>query len=117
MTSKDLAREIVKILNSKKAENIKVVQTAELTIIADHFVIASGTSSTHTKSLADDLDFEMSKLGVEPLHIEGRATGWTLLDYNSVLVHVFDEKSRDYYNLERLWPDADLMDISDILTN
>ncbi len=117
MTPKDLARETVKILDKKKAEDVKVIQIAELTIIADYFVIASGSSSTHTKSLADDLDFELSKLGVEPSHIEGRATGWTLLDYGSVLVHIFDGKSREYYNLERLWTDAALMDISDILTD
>lgn len=117
MTATELARETVKILDKKKAVDIKVIQTRELTIIADYFVLASGTSSTHTKSLADELDFELSKLGVEPLHIEGRATGWTLLDYNAVLVHVFDEKSRAYYNLERLWPDADLMDISELLTD
>lgn len=117
MTPKELARETVKILDKQKAEDIKVIQIAELTIIAEYFVIASGSSSTHTKSLADDVDFELSKLGIEPSHVEGRATGWTLLDYGSVLVHVFDGKSREYYNLERLWTDAALMDISDILTN
>lgn len=117
MTPKELARETVKILDKQKAEDIKVIQIAELTIIAEYFVIASGSSSTHTKSLADDVDFELSKLGIEPSHVEGRATGWTLLDYGSVLVHVFDGKSREYYNLERLWTDAALMDISDILTD
>lgn len=117
MTPKDLAREIVKILDKKKAEDIKVIQTAELTIISDYFVIASGTSSTHTKSLANDVEFELSKLGIEPAHVEGRATGWTLLDYSSVLVHIFDKNSREYYNLERLWTDAALIDISDLLTD
>ncbi len=117
MTPKELTQEVVKILDKKKAEDIKVIQTTELTIIADYFIVASGTSSTHTKSLADDVDYELSKLGIEPSHIEGRATGWTLLDYNSVLVHVFDKKSREYYNLERLWTDAALMDISELLTD
>jgi ribosome-associated protein len=117
MTPKNLAREIVKVLDSKKAENIKVIQIAELTIIADYFIVASGTSRTHTKALADDTEFEISKLGIEPSHIEGRATGWTLIDYGSVLVHVFEKESREYYNLERLWSDAALMDISDLLTD
>lgn len=117
MTPKELVRETVKILDKKKAEDIKVIQIAELTIIGEYFVIASGTSSTHTKSLADDVDYELSKLGVEPSHIEGRATGWTLLDYGSVLVHVFEKESREHYNLERLWTDAALMDISDLLTD
>lgn len=117
MTPKDLAREAVKVLDSKKAEDIKVIQIAELTIIADYFVIASGSSSTHTKSLADDLDFELSKLGIKPSHVEGRASGWTLLNYGGVLVHIFDTKSREHYNLERLWTDAALMDISELLTD
>lgn len=117
MTPKDLARETVKILDKKKAENIKVIQITELTIIADYFVIASGTSSTHTKALAEDVEFELSKQGIEPAHIEGRATGWTLIDYSAVLVHVFEKESREYYNLERLWSDAALMDISDLLTD
>lgn len=117
MTPKDLAREAVKILDNKKAEDITVIQIAELTIIADYFVIASGSSSTHTKSLADDLDFELSKLSVKPSHVEGRASGWTLLNYGSVLIHIFDKKSREHYNLERLWTDAALMDISELLTD
>ena len=117
MTPKDLAREIVKVLDEKKAENIKAIEITELTIISDYFVIASGTSSTHTKALAEDVEFKLSKLGIEPSHIEGRATGWTLIDYGCVLVHIFEKESREYYNLERLWNDAALMDITDLLTD
>ena len=65
---------------------------------------------------ADEVEEEMSKLGVEPDHIEGRATGWILLDYGCVLVHIFDPQSREYYNLERLWGDAAMVDISDLVT-
>ncbi len=115
MTPKDLAMAIVKVLDKKKAEDIKVIEITEQTIIADYFVIASGTSSTHTKSLAEDVDFEIEKLGVKPARIEGRATGWILMDYGSVLTHVFQKESRDYYNLERLWSDANTLDISDII--
>lgn len=115
--SKDLAREIAKVLDEKKAENIVVIQTEEVTIVSDVFVIANGTSNTHTKSLADDVEYEINKrLGVNPEHIEGRASGWILLDYGTVLVHIFDRESREYYNLERLWIDADKIDISDIIT-
>jgi ribosome-associated protein len=117
MTPKELAKKIAKVLDEKKAEDIKAIQITELTIIADYFVLASGTSSTHAKSLVDDVEFEIGKLGVHPARIEGRATGWTLMDYGSVLVHVFQKESREYYNLERLWSDAVTMDISDILTD
>ncbi len=116
MTPNELTREIVKILDEKKAIDIVAIETEELTIVSDYFVIASGTSSTHVKSLADDVEYGMSKKGVEPLHTEGRATGWILLDYGSVIVHIFQKESRDYYNLERLWGDAQKVDLSDILT-
>ena len=116
MESSELLKEIAKVLDKKKAEDIKAVRTEEVTIVSDYFIIASGTSSTHTKSLADDVEYELGKLGVAPDHIEGRATGWILLDYGTVLVHVFDRESREYYNLERLWADAQSVDLSDVLT-
>ncbi|MBO5421167.1 MAG: ribosome silencing factor [Clostridia bacterium] len=116
MTSLETAKSIVKILDNKKAIDIELIETKELTIVSDYFIIASGTSNTHVRSLADEIDEEMKKLGVEPDHVEGRATGWILLDFGSVLVHVFDPQSREYYNLERLWGDAAKVDISDIVT-
>ncbi len=116
MNPVELVRAIAKVLDEKKAENIVAIKTEDLTIVSDFFVIASGTSNTHTKALADDVEYEIKKLGVDPIHFEGRATGWILLDYGSVIVHVFDRESRDYYNLERLWADADKLDLSDIIT-
>jgi len=117
MTPIELTKAIAKILDEKKAIDIKAIETSELTIVSDYFVIASGTSSTHVRSLMDDLEFELEKQGVRPLHIEGRATGWVLLDYSSVLVHIFQQEQREYYNLERLWSDAKTVDLSDILTD
>lgn len=117
MNELELTREIVKVLNKKKAIDINALRITELSIVADYFVIASGTSNTHVKSLADEVEFEMSQKGVEPAHIEGRATGWILLDYGSVIVHVFTGESREFYNLERLWSDAAKVDISDIADN
>ncbi|NLO46028.1 MAG: ribosome silencing factor [Clostridiales bacterium] len=116
MTPKELTETIVKILDSKKAVDIKAIEVREQTIVADYFVIASGTSSTHTKSLAEDVEYEIRETGVAG-RVEGRATGWILLDYGSVLVHVFDKESREYYNLERLWTDANILDISGLLTD
>ena len=116
MTELQLAKEIVKILDNKKAIDIKVLEIKEHSIVADYFVIVSGTSNTHVKALADEVDYELGLKGVSPYHIEGKATGWILLDYNSVLVHVFTGETRNYYNLERLWQDAHEIDISDIIT-
>ena len=115
MTPKELALKAAEILDMKKAEDITVIEVTEQTIVADYFVLANGTSSTHVKALADDVEYELEQIGVHDGHIEGRATGWVLLDYGAVLVHVFDKESRAYYNLERLWTDANLVDISDII--
>ena len=116
MKELELTKAIAKVLDKKKAIDIKAIHITEYSIVADYFIVASGTSNTHVKSLADDLEFEMSKLGVEPDHIEGRATGWILLDYGSVIVHVFTPESREYYNLERLWSDAQTVDLSDVVS-
>ena len=116
MTSLEKAKNIAKILDKKKAIDIIEIETKELTVMSDYFIIASGTSNTHVRALADEVDDEMKKLGVEVDHIEGRATGWILLDYNDVLVHVFQPESRQYYNIERLWNDAARIDLSDVLT-
>lgn len=116
MTSLEKVKNIVKILDNKKAIDIIAIETKELTVMSDYFVIANGTSNTHVRALADEVDDEMNKLGVEVDHIEGRATGWILLDYNDVLVHVFQPESREYYNIERLWSDAARLDLSDVLT-
>lgn len=116
MTSLEKAKNIAKILDKKKAIDIVGIETKELTVMSDYFIIASGTSNTHVRALADEVEDEMKKLGVEVDHIEGRATGWILLDYNDVLVHIFQPESRQYYNIERLWNDAARVNLSDVLT-
>jgi len=104
----ELVKAIATILDGKKAVDITAIRTAEQTIITDYFVIATGTSSTHVKALTDELEYEMKKRhGILPRGVEGRASGWILLDYGAVLVHVFQKEQRAYYNLERLWEDAE----------
>ena len=100
-------------LSSKKAVDIFATRVADLTVLTDYFLIANGTSSTHVKSLADEVEEKLSEQGVEPLNIEGRATGWVLLDYGSVVVHVFTKQARDTYSLERLWADGERVDLQD----
>lgn len=116
MTSKEMLEKIVSTLDEKKAEDIVAIETAGVTIVADYFVVASATSNPHVKSLADDVEDELAKLDVFPAHIEGRSTGWILLDYSDVIVHIFLNESREYYNLERLWADAKQVDISHLIT-
>ena len=116
LSQKDMLKTVIKAMDSKLAENIQLIGIRDLTIVADYFVIASATSNPHVKSLADDVEDELAKLGVFASHIEGRATGWILLDFNDVIVHVFLNESREYYNLERLWADAKQVDISALIT-
>lgn len=117
MQSKALMKEIVKILDNKKAIDIKVIEISELTVLADYFIIVNGTSNTHVRSLAEEVEEATQKIGVSPRSIEGRATGWILLDYGDVVVHVFTPQDREYYSLERLWSDASFVDVSDIVTD
>ena len=116
MTELEKALATVKILDKKKAVDLKAIHITDYSIVADYFVIATGTSNTHVKSLADELEYEMSKLGIEPNHIEGKATGWILLDYGSVVIHVFTKEAREYYNLEKLWADGEEVDISSLIS-
>lgn len=116
MTELEKALQTVRILDKKKAVDLKAIHITDYSIVADYFVIATGTSNTHVRSLADELEYEMSKLGIEPIHLESKATGWIVLDYGTVIVHIFTGESREYYNLERLWSDAEEVDLSDIVT-
>ena len=107
---------VEKIVDNKKAEEIKVIKISELTVMSDYFIIANGTSNTHVRALAEEVEAELSDAGVEPRNIEGRSTGWILLDYSDVVVHVFTPRDREYYNLERLWQDGEEVDISSLIS-
>lgn len=106
--AKEIALKAAKILDSKKAKNIKIIYVNKQTIIADYFVIAHGTSRTQVNALSDEVEYQLGLEGIDPSKIEGRGQGtWVLLDYDSVLVHVFNPQSRDFYNLEKLWADGE----------
>ena len=107
----------VNALNDKKAKEISAIQVGELTVIADYFILATATSSTHVRALADIVEENLSKAGFEPDHIEGKATGWILLDYSGVVIHIFTKDTRDFYNLDRLWSDGTQIDLDNILTS
>ena len=107
--SKQLAAHIASLLDKKKARDVKILRVTEKTVIADYFVIAGGTSSTQVKALADEVEYQIGvNDGIKPANVEGRGTGgWILLDYENVLVHVFDPKMREFYNLEKLWAECE----------
>ena len=113
--SKQLCEDIVKVLDDKKALNIAAIEIKELTIVADYFVIATATSTPHLRALIDELEKQMTEKGSSPARIEGKATGWVLADFSAVVVHLFLQETREFYNLERLWDDGAKLDLSYII--
>lgn len=111
MTSLELATKAALILDNKKADKINVIKIEDISTIADYFVMVSGTSSTHVRSLADELEEKLREEGVSPTRVEGyRSNSWVLLDYSSVVVHVFTGEAREFYDLDRLWADGSKID-------
>ncbi|MCQ2558370.1 MAG: ribosome silencing factor [Oscillospiraceae bacterium] len=113
MTSEQIAGIAAKALDDKKARDVKVLCTKDQTVLADYFVICNGTSSTHIKALVDEVDKQLSEAGEPPIRREGlRSDIWVLMDFGCVIVHVFTDEARKFYNLERLWNDAQEVDIA-----
>ena len=107
----------VQNLYKKKGKDIRVLKVDDITVMADYFVICSGSSNTQIKALAGEVEFQLGEIGIEPLHTEGYGSSdWVLLDYGSVIVHVFYRDTRDYYNLERLWADGTEIPYTDFVT-
>lgn len=107
MQTSALAQEIARILDDKKAVNLLALKVDHLTVLCDYMVIASGRSTTQVSALADILEDELEKTGLTPSRIEGRNDArWVVMDYGSVIVHIFHQEERAYYNIERLWDDG-----------
>ncbi len=119
METEKILETIVKALDSKRAEDINVLKITNLTVIADYFVIADGSSVTQTKALADEVEYKVGELcgGLKPRQVQGTAGGgWIILDYSDIVVHVFYKEQRDFYKLDKLWADGDEIDISSWIT-
>ena len=112
-----MAIALAKALDGKKGQDIKVLKTEELTTLADYFVLCTATSSTQVKAMSDACEEAMEKQGERVHHIEGHRSGtWVLMDYSCVVVHIFTEEAREFYDLERLWKDAQEVDLSGVLS-
>ena len=115
LTAEQIAVIAAKALEDKKAKDVKVLKTREQTILADYFVICNGTSSTHIKALVDEVDKKLSEAGEPPTRREGlRSDIWVLMDFGCVIVHVFTDEARQFYDLERLWSDSEVVDVSSL---
>lgn len=113
LTTQQRLEVIVKALDSKRGEDIHAIEIGDLTILADYFVIANGSSTVQTKALAEEVEFKLSQQGIEPHHTEGYGpNNWVVLDYRDIVVHIFNKETRDQYKLERLWSDGKEYDVS-----
>ncbi len=116
LTPYEIAQKAVQALDSKKARDITVLKTEKVTSLADYFIIATASSSTHGKTLVEETEKLLTEAGEPPLRREGYRSGsWVLLDFGCVVVHVFLDEARKFYNLERLWSDAVAVDANTMI--
>lgn len=115
MNTEAILKTAANALNNKKARQINVLKIDNLTTLTDYFVIASATSSTHVRALADEVEEKLKEQSVTPHHIEGKTTGWIVLDYNSVIVHIFTPEQREFYSLDSIWKDGSEINLETIL--
>ena len=116
LTATEVALNVTRALDEKKGMDIKLLRIEKVSSLADYFLICTGTSNTHVKTLCDYAEYSMEQMGEAMLGREGhRGNSWELLDYGSVVVHVFTDEARKFYDLERLWADAEVVDLTGIV--
>ena len=114
--AKELALLAARALSDKKGKEIQVLEIGELTTLADYFVICTATSTTQIKAMSDACEEAMEKQGETVHHIEGHRGGtWVLMDFSSVVVHIFNAEAREFYGLERLWRDGTPVDLTGVV--
>ena len=116
LAPKEIAYAVTKALDEKKGMDIKLLKIDRVSSLADYFLICTGTSNTHVKTLCDFAEYTLTEMGEAMLGREGhRGNAWELLDFGTIVVHVFTDEARKFYDLERLWADAEVVDLRDVL--
>ena len=116
--SRALAEEIVRILDANKAGQLKLLRVNDRTVMTDYFVICTGNSNTHIKSLSGEVEYKLGEKGIAHTGVDGYESGiWIVMDYTTVMVHIFNREQRDFFKLEKLWADAEDIDIDNIVTD
>ena len=114
-TSREMAKMVCHALSEKKAEDIRVIDIAEISPLADYFVIATGSNANQLQAMVDAVDEELTKAGHTARQIEGnRNSTWILMDYNDIIVHVFSKEDRLFYDLERIWTDGKKVEVDEL---
>lgn len=110
--SDEIVKIAVKAMDDKKAEDIKVIRIGEVSSVADYFVIANGTNPSQVEAIVDAVEEELTKNDISALRTEGlRSSGWILMDYGDVVIHIFSKEDRLFYDLERIWRDGEIVSI------
>ena len=113
--SKLIVKKAYDALNDKKGEDIKIIEIGKLSTVADYFIIANGSNAPHVESLVDNVEEELLKENIHAERIEGvKSSGWILMDYSDVVVHVFSKEDRLFYDLERIWRDGKEVDVESL---
>lgn len=115
MDSREMARIAVKALEDKKGEDIRIIDISNVSVLADYFIIANGTNTNQVQALVDNVQDELYKAGVEAKQVEGYNTAsWILMDFSDIIVHVFSQEDRLFYDLERIWRDGQFISPEEI---
>ncbi|MDO5477420.1 MAG: ribosome silencing factor [Eubacteriales bacterium] len=109
--SAELARLAIAALEDKKAEDVRLIDIGDVSVLADYFIIASGNNRTQVQAMADEVEERLGRAGAAPRQIEGyQSANWVLLDFGDVIIHIFDAQNRLFYDLERIWKDGTQID-------
>ena len=113
---KEMTKIALRALDDKKDRDVKVIDIHEVSVLADYFVIASGSNQNQVQAMVDNVEEMLTKAGYEPKQIEGtRNSSWILMDYGDLIIHVFDEENRLFYDLERIWRDGKVLEMEEFL--
>lgn len=111
-----MAKLAIQALEDKKAEDIKVIDISEVSVIADYFIIANGTNRSQIQAMSDNVEETLGRAGYPLKQIEGyQNANWVLLDFNDVIIHIFDKENRLFYDLERIWRDGKLIETDSLM--
>ena len=114
--SKEMAKKAFEALEDKKAKDIRILDISAVSVLADYFLIASGSNRNQVQAMVDNVEEKLHEAGFDPRQVEGYQTAnWVLLDYGDIIIHVFDEENRLFYDLERIWRDGSLIQAEDLL--
>lgn len=115
MTSKEIAKIAVNALEDKKVEDLRIIDISGISIMADYFIIGSGSSQTQVHALANNVEEKLHEVSVKPRQIEGyQSASWILMDFNDIVVHIFNKEDRLFYNLEKIWLDGKIIEPSEL---